>query len=218
MKSYQYDLLKTCIQQNILEFGEFKLKSGRLSPYFFNAGLFNNGQLLNQIASSYASLIHENIKQEFMLYGPAYKGIPLAASTACKLVDNYDINIEYAFNRKEEKDHGEGGSIIGASLKGNVVVIDDVITAGTSVSESIDTIHAHGAKLHAIVVALDRQEKIDDEGLSSIQKIEKEYNVAVYPLIKLDDLIEYMQAIPGYQSDIIKIEQYRKQYGIGRVD
>ena len=206
--------LKLCIENNILQFGEFKLKSGRVSPYFFNAGNFNNGYLLGGLCESYAQLIAENLDGKYMLYGPAYKGIPLAAGTAIQLSEKKQATIAYAFNRKEAKDHGEGGNIVGAKLSENVVVIDDVITAGTSVHASAQIIEAAGAKLHAIVIALDRQEVADGETTSAVNKVEGQYGVPVLSIIKLEDLIRYIAESSEFTQHSRAISQYRERYGL----
>lgn len=211
---YRADFLEMCIENHVLEFGEFTLKSGRISPYFFNAGLFNNGVLLNQLSLVYARLIVENFSHHFMLYGPAYKGIPLVAATAMQLAQNHQLNIPYAFNRKEIKDHGEGGKTVGAKLNGKVIIVDDVITAGTSVNESIEIISASGAEPCAIVIALDRQETVDGESLSAIQMIEQQYGIPVLPIIKLEDLIEYLQTAPSFRKYHQDIRRYRQVYGL----
>ena len=214
MNDYQSRFLELCIENDILLFGEFTLKSGRISPYFFNAGRFDNGLLLSRLASSYARLISDNLGSDIMLYGPAYKGIPLAAATAVQMSEKQDINIPYAFNRKEAKDHGEGGNIVGAALSGKVVVIDDVITAGTSVNESVEIIQAAGATLHAIVIALDRQEVADGDTLSAVRKIEDRYGAPVLSLIKLENLVEYIQHSPEFEHYYDSINAYCTRYGL----
>jgi len=213
MNDYQSRFLELCIQNEILLFGEFTLKSGRISPYFFNAGRFDNGLLLSQLASSYGRLISDNLGTDIMLYGPAYKGIPLAAATAVQMSEKQHINIPYAFNRKEAKDHGEGGNIVGSPLSGKVVVIDDVITAGTSVSESAEIIHSAGAELHAIVIALDRQEIADGDSLSAVKKVEDRYGAPVLSLLKLENLVEYIRDSSKFQNYFESIDAYRTRYG-----
>ena len=213
MSSYQTDFLNICVENEILMFGEFTLKSGRTSPYFFNAGKFDNGTLLARLAGSYARLIVDALGSDFMLYGPAYKGIPLAAATAVQMSEQLDVNVNYAFNRKETKDHGEGGNIVGAPLSGNVVVIDDVITAGTSVNESVDIISSAGARLHAIVIALDRQEVADGETRSAVQKIQDRLGVPVLSLIKLDNLVSYLESSADFKRHYQDIQEYRNLYG-----
>ncbi len=205
--------LELIINHDILRFGEFTLKSGRVSPYFFNAGLFNDGQLLAQLAHYYARCIASHIEGEFMLYGPAYKGIPLAAATAVQLYTQQQRNVAYAFNRKEAKDHGEGGVIVGAPLKGDVVIIDDVITAGTSVRESVDVIEAVGARLKAVVIAVDRQERAGDNVQSAVQAVEQEYGVPVHSIVGLDDIVQYAQGNSDLQANAQSIKAYQDQYG-----
>jgi orotate phosphoribosyltransferase len=214
MNDYQSDFLELCIENEILLFGEFTLKSGRISPYFFNAGRFDNGLLLSQLASSYARLISDNLGSDIMLYGPAYKGIPLAAATAVQMSEKQNINVPYAFNRKEAKDHGEGGNIVGAPLSGKVVVIDDVITAGTSVNESAEIIKSAGAELHAIVIALDRQEIADGDILSAVKKVEDRYGAPVLSLIKLENLVEYIRNSVKFEKYFDSIDAYRTRYGL----
>lgn len=213
MSNHQSEFLELCVTNKILYFGEFTLKSGRSSPYFFNAGLFNSGQLLGQLAKFYAALISSQLKDDFMLYGPAYKGIPLASAIAVRLATDQKRNVMYSFNRKETKDHGEGGNIVGATLNGNVVIVDDVITAGTSINESINIIKSAGAKPYAIAIALDRQEVADGDTLSAVQKIEQQYNVPVLSLLKLDDLVNYLQSTQEYRQYYDAIAAYRDTYG-----
>ncbi len=207
------EFLQLCIESDILRFGEFTLKSGRTSPYFFNAGLFNTGGLLAKLGKFYASLIAAEIQPDFMMYGPAYKGIPLVAAIAVQLAQFENRNIAYAFNRKETKDHGEGGIIVGADLVGDVVVVDDVITAGTSINESANIINDSGATLSAIVIALDRQEKAVGEDLSAVQIVKKKYNVPVHSLIKLDDLIEFIKSSEKFNQHVDVVVDYRDTYG-----
>ncbi len=210
---YKSEFLDLVTQNNILRFGEFTLKSGRISPYFFNAGNFDRGGLLASLAGFYARCIHDNIGADFVLYGPAYKGIPLAAATAIKLAEEFSTDIPYAFNRKEAKDHGEGGLIVGAKLEGEVVIIDDVITAGTSIRESVDIIKAQGARPSAVVIAVDRQERAGDSSRSAVQAVEDEYNIPVYSIVNLDDIVSYAEhsdAVPDRQA----VEAYRERYGV----
>ena len=212
-RNYKSDFLDLVTQNDILQFGEFTLKSGRISPYFFNAGRFDNGTLLASLASAYAQCIHNNIKSDFILYGPAYKGIPLAAATAIKLAEEYKTNIAYAFNRKEVKDHGEGGSIVGARLSGDVVIIDDVITAGTSIRESVNIIKEQGATPAAVVIAVDRQERAGDAVQSAVQSVQETYGIPVFSIINLDDIVAYSEssnAVPNPQA----VAAYRAQYGV----
>ncbi len=213
MTGYRDEFLEMCIEHHILRFGKFTLKSGRTSPYFFNAGLFNNGELLNRLSSAYARLIVEHFPCNFMLYGPAYKGIPLVAATSMQLAQNHQLHIPYAFNRKETKDHGEGGKTVGAGLNGPVIIVDDVITAGTSVHESIEIISASDAEPCAVVIALDRQETVDGESLSAVQKIERQYGIPVLSILKLEDLIGYLQTAPSFKKYHREIRKYRERYG-----
>ena len=196
-----------------MRFGEFTLKSGRVSPYFFNAGNFDRGGLLAGLARYYARCINDNISSDFVLYGPAYKGIPLAAATSIKLAEDFGRDLPYAFNRKEAKDHGEGGVIVGAQLQGDVVIIDDVITAGTSIRESVEIIEAQGATPSAVVIAVDRQERAGEGERSAVQAVEDEYGIPVYSIINLNDIVNYgthSDAVPNPQA----VEAYRARYGI----
>ena len=213
MSNFQPEFIETCIKNSILQFGEFKLKSGRISPYFFNAGLFNDGELLGHLAQYYAETISGNLESDFMLYGPAYKGIPLVAAIAVQLFQYQDRNVPYAFNRKESKDHGEGGLIVGADLHGQVVIVDDVITAGASIHESVKIIESAGAQPAAIAIALDRQEVADGDSRSAVQKIEDQYQIPVLSLLKLDSLVSYLQSTSEFQKYYDAIASYRDRYG-----
>lgn len=209
----QKAFLKTSTENAILKFGSFTLKSGRVSPYFFNAGLFSTGRLVSSLCRAYAETIEASSFQFDVLFGPAYKGIPLAAVTASKLADA-GRDVEYAFNRKEKKAHGEGGSLVGASMKGKrVLIIDDVMTAGTAVREAIDIIVAEGGTLAGIVVALDRQEVATGSELSTVALVEKEFAVKVEAIIRFEDIIEFSRE--ALSADETKsMESYREQYGI----
>ena len=212
MQQYQKDFVDFMLETGALKFGEFTLKSGRVSPYFFNAGLFNQGKHLSQLGKFYAQAIEASGIEFDVLFGPAYKGIPLATATAMALNDGFNRNVPYSFNRKEAKDHGEGGNIVGHPLEGDILVIDDVITAGTAIREAQDIIAANGATTKGVIVALDRQEKGKGE-LSAIQEVEQNFGIAVSSIINLSHLITYLKA----QNDaglIDKIESYRAQYGI----
>ena len=211
MNDQQTAFINLIIDNEIMRFGEFSLKSGRISPYFFNAGLFNTGHLLSAVGEQLAHVIHAQMRTPYMLYGPAYKGIPLASAAAIQLSLIYGGTISYAFNRKETKDHGEGGTIVGAPLQGNVVIIDDVITAGTSINESVEVIRQAGAKAAAVVIALDRQEVADGQESSAVQQVEDKFGLPVYPIIKLDNLIDYLNQSNNQYLDAVK--SYRKQYG-----
>ena len=211
MHDYQSRFVDYCLQRGALRFGEFKLKSGRVSPYFFNAGIFNLGADLAALAEFYADAIAESGIEFDLLFGPAYKGIPLAAITASALYQSHQLNLPYAFNRKEVKDHGEGGSIVGAELSGRVMIIDDVITAGTAIREAITLIEAHDARVCAVTIALDRQEKGQGE-ISAIQELEQQ-GIGVISIIKLEHILEYLQR-SGDDRHRTAIESYRDRYGI----
>ena len=215
MQDFQKDFLNFVIENEILRFGEFTLKSGRVSPYFFNAGLFNTGEKLSFLAGCYAaSIIASDIDYD-VLFGPAYKGIPLATATAMALASNHQVNKPYCFNRKEAKAHGEGGSIVGAELSGNVLIVDDVITAGTAVREAVEIISANGAKLNGIAVAMDRQEKGTGE-LSAIQEIEQSYRIKVVSIISLQNIVDYLMASENdkLQPYLDAVVAYREEFGI----
>jgi len=212
MEQYQKDFVDFTLETGVLKFGEFTLKSGRISPYFFNAGLFNTGSHLSQLGNFYAQAIEASNLQFDVLFGPAYKGIPLAAATAIALNDNFNRNVPYSFNRKEAKDHGEGGSIVGHPLEGDILIIDDVITAGTAIREAQDIINANDASTKGVIVALDRQEKGKGE-LSAIQEVEKIFGISVLSIINLSHIIDYLKA--SKNEDVVsRIESYRSQYGI----
>lgn len=212
MQDYQRDFLDFALDTGVLKFGQFTLKSGRISPYFFNAGLFNTGSALARLGRAYAQAIVDSGIEFDVLYGPAYKGIPLAAVTAAALYDTHQIDIPYSFNRKEAKDHGEGGNIVGHALEGRILIIDDVITAGTAIRESMDIIEAAGAKPAGVVIALDRQEKGKGER-SAIQEVESDYGIPVAAIARLENLISYL-AQNGDSEDLVNIRAYREQYGI----
>ena len=211
MQDYQSRFVEYCLQRGALRFGEFTLKSGRISPYFFNAGIFNRGSDLAALAGFYADAIKHSAIEFDLLFGPAYKGIPLAAITASALFQQHQIDTPYAFNRKEAKDHGEGGIIVGAEIEGRVMVIDDVITAGTAIRESMALIQSLGAQLTAVTIALDRQERGQGD-ISAIQELEGD-GVKVISIIKLEHILEYLQR-DGTNSFHAAIESYRDQYGI----
>jgi len=205
--------IELAIKKQVLKFGEFTLKSGRKSPYFFNAGYFNSGEDLNILADCYANTLVDSEADFDMLFGPAYKGIPLAAVTALALNRNHQKSVGYCFNRKEKKDHGEGGSFVGAPLQGKVVIVDDVITAGTAIRESIDLIKQAGATPSGILIALDRQEKGKSE-LSAIQEIEREFSLPVYAIICLDDLVTYLSSHAELGKFKEAMLSYRTAYGV----
>ncbi len=213
MEDYQQQFIELAIARQALCFGEYTLKSGRISPYFFNAGLFCTGRALAQVGRCYANAIIQSGVEFDCLFGPAYKGIPLAAVTAAALADHFGRDVPYAYNRKEAKDHGEGGVIVGAPLKGRILVIDDVITAGTAVREVISLIGDSGAEAAGVVIGLDRQEKGGGE-LSAIQEVEREYNISVISIIDLGQIITYLGEVDNQDADVVKIEAYRNQYGV----
>jgi orotate phosphoribosyltransferase len=213
MKNYQHEFIDFAITAGVLRFGEFTLKSGRASPYFFNAGLFNTGEHLARLGRFYAQAIVDSETEFDVLFGPAYKGIPLAVAAGIALADHQQRNVPWCFNRKEAKEHGEGGSLVGSDLTGKVLVIDDVITAGTAIRESVDIIRAAGAALGGVVIALDRQERGQGKQ-SAIQEVEAEHGITVTSIVTLAHLLEYLQAQGNRDADIAQIESYREQYGV----
>jgi len=212
MHPYQQRFIELAIAQQALTFGEFTLKSGRISPYFFNAGKFCSGAALWQLARCYAETVHASGVQFDVLFGPAYKGIPLAAATACALSEHFSIDAPYSYNRKEAKDHGEGGTIVGAKLQGRVLIIDDVITAGTAVREVMTIIRDAGAEPVGVLIGLNRQERGRGE-LSAIQEVERDYGIPVFSIISLTDILEYLRA-QGATADFDSVQNYRSQYGV----
>lgn len=214
MPDYRDKFIEFALQTGVLQFGEFQLKSGRISPYFFNAGLFYTGGALAQLGRFYARVITDADCAFDVLYGPAYKGIPLAAVTAAALYETYQRDIPYAFNRKEAKNYGEGGLIVGSPLAGQrVLIIDDVITAGTAVCESMDIIRHQGATCSGVVIALDRQER-GQNTLSAIQEISRQHQIPVIPIIRLDDMIACLAQRPALADDVSRIQAYQAKYGI----
>ena len=213
MLDYQREFLRFTLDTGVLRFGNFTLKSGRVSPYFFNAGLFNTGTSLARLGRFYASAIVNAGVPFDLLYGPAYKGIPLAAATSIALADHHHRDVPYAFNRKEAKDHGEGGDIIGSSLAGSVLIIDDVITAGTSVRESVDIIRRHGARPAGVVIALDRQERGQDQR-SAVQEVHESIAIPVFSIVALKDLITYLEELPNAGESLKAVQNYRARYGV----
>lgn len=213
MYDYQRAFIEFAISRNVLKFGEFTLKSGRVSPYFFNAGLFNSSLALAQIGSSYAAALERSGIAYDILFGPAYKGIPLVSATAIALANEYSKDVPYAFNRKEAKDHGEGGTLVGAPLQGKVMIVDDVITAGTAIREVIGLIRQAGAEPAGVLVALDRQERGSGEK-SAIQEIEAEFQIPVISIINLKQILDYLASHPTLNQYAGRIADYRAQYGI----
>ena len=209
---FRQEFIDFALNQNVLRFGEFKTKAGRLSPYFFNAGLFNDGAALDRLSQFYAMAILASGTPVDMLFGPAYKGIPLVAVSALALART-GHNLPFAFNRKEAKDHGEGGNIIGAPLTGRVLIIDDVISAGTSVRESVEIIRAAGATPCGVVIALDRMERGTGE-LSAVQEVRRDFGIPVVSVATLDDLMAYLRNRPDFKLHEEAVAHYRQQYGV----
>jgi orotate phosphoribosyltransferase len=213
MQKYQHDFIQLAIKHQALCFGEFTLKSGRTSPYFFNAGRFQTGSALAELGRFYAAAIKATNIDFDIVFGPAYKGIPLAATTAIALADHYQQDLPYCYNRKEAKDHGEGGTLVGAPLQGKVLIIDDVITAGTAVREVMSIIKAAGAAPAAVLIGLNRQEKGQGE-LSAIQEVEQSFGIPVVSIINLNHIIHYLESQSGQQDMVDNIKTYRANYGV----
>ncbi|MBK5145650.1 orotate phosphoribosyltransferase [Budviciaceae bacterium BWR-B9] len=213
MKPYQRQFIEFALNKQVLKFGEFHLKSGRISPYFFNAGLFNTGRDLALLGRFYAAALVDSGIEFDLLFGPAYKGIPIATTTAVALSEHHDRDVPYCFNRKEAKDHGEGGHLVGSPLAGRVMLVDDVITAGTAIRESMEVIRQHEATLSGVLISLDRQERGRGE-LSAIQEVKRDYQCEVITIITLDDLVEYLAEKPEMSENLIAIKAYQKEYGI----
>jgi orotate phosphoribosyltransferase len=211
---FRQEFIEFSLAQNVLRFGEFKTKAGRMSPYFFNAGLFNDGAALDRLSQFYAKAILASGIEIDSLFGPAYKGIPLVAVSALALARE-GRNLPFAYNRKEIKDHGEGGSIIGAPLAGRVLIIDDVISAGTSVRESVEIIRAAGATPCGVLIALDRMERGTGE-LSAVQEVGRDYGIPVVAVATLDDLMTYLRNHPDFKDYEAAVARYRQQYGVAR--
>ena len=213
MQDYKTQFIEFALARNVLKFGSYQLKSGRTSPYFFNAGLFNTGGDLAKLGQFYAQALEASDIQYDLLFGPAYKGIPIATTTAVALSTQHNKDIPYCFNRKEAKTHGEGGSLVGSELAGRVMLVDDVITAGTAIRESMHIIQAHNATLGGVLIALDRQERGQGE-LSAIQEVERDFDTHVISIVTLADLIEYLKKT-GLDADALaSVEAYRAEYGI----
>ncbi|EGC00217.1 MULTISPECIES: orotate phosphoribosyltransferase [Pseudomonas] len=213
MQPYQRDFIRFAIDRGVLRFGEFTLKSGRTSPYFFNAGLFNTGSALAELGRCYAAAIVDSKIPFDVLFGPAYKGIPLAATTAVSLADQHQRDVPWCFNRKEAKDHGEGGSLVGAPLAGDVLIIDDVITAGTAIREVMQIINAQQAKAAGVLIALNREERGNGE-LSAIQEVERDFGIPVVSIVSLTQVLEFLADDPQLKQHLPAVEAYRAQYGI----
>ena len=213
MQTYQREFIELALGADVLRFGEFTLKSGRTSPYFFNAGLINTGRSLAKLGQYFAETIVESGLQFDTLFGPAYKGIPLASTCAIALSEKHNRNVPYCFNRKEVKEHGEGGSLVGSPLTGKVLIIDDVITAGTAITESMDIIKANGAEAAGVVIALNRQERGKGE-LSAIQEVEQNYGIPVISIVSLEHLVAYINHQEKYAGYLDAIQAYRQKYGV----
>lgn len=213
MKAYQREFIEFALEKEVLKFGEFTLKSGRKSPYFFNAGLFNTGRDLARLGRFYAAALMDSGIEYDVLFGPAYKGIPIATTTAVALADHHDVDTPYCFNRKEAKDHGEGGNLVGSALEGRIMLVDDVITAGTAIRESMEIIKANGADLAGVLVAIDRQEKGKGE-LSAIQEVERDFGCSVVSIVSLTDLITYLEEKGDNQEHLEAVKAYRAEFGV----
>jgi orotate phosphoribosyltransferase len=221
MKDYQREFIEFAIEKQVLRFGEFTLKSGRVSPYFFNAGLFKTGGDLARLGRFYAATLMDSKIDFDLVFGPAYKGIPIATTTTVALYDHHNTDVPYCFNRKEAKNHGEGGSLVGAELEGKIMLVDDVITAGTAIRESMEIIKAHGAQLSGVLIALDRQEKGQGE-LSAIQEVERDFGTQVAAIVTLGDVVTYLEEKleekvanqPDLAENLASIKEYRLNYGI----
>ncbi|MDH5632253.1 MAG: orotate phosphoribosyltransferase [Gammaproteobacteria bacterium] len=212
MQDYEKEFLDFAIGHDVIRFGQFTLKSGRLSPYFFNAGLFNTGAMLARIGEYYAAAILDSGIEFDMLYGPAYKGIPLAAATAIALANNHDRDVPFAFNRKEAKQHAEGGIIVGAPLEGRVMIIDDVISAGLSIGEAVNVIRGMDARVAGVVIALDRQERGAGK-LAAVKEVEEKFNIQVANIVSLKTLETYLEQKGGQEEHLAAIREYRQEYG-----
>ncbi len=213
MQDYQQQFIEFALSKGVLKFGQFTLKSGRTSPYFFNAGLFNTGGDLAKLGQFYAQALQSASIDFDVLFGPAYKGIPIATTTAVALADKHGVDKPYCFNRKEAKTHGEGGNLVGSPLSGKIMLVDDVITAGTAIRESMQLIQANQAELAGVLIALDRQEKGQGE-LSAIQEVERDFNTQVVSIVSLANLVEYLTDKPEMAEHLANIQQYRVDYGI----
>lgn len=213
MQAYQREFIKFALERGVLRFGEFTLKSGRVSPYFFNAGLFDSGLALAKLGRFYAQALVVSGLSYDVVFGPAYKGIPLAATTAVALAEHHQRDTPWCFNRKEAKDHGEGGTLVGAPLAGKVVIVDDVITAGTAIREVMHIINNQGAQAAGVLIALDRQER-GTGALSAIQEVERDFNMPVISIVSLQQVLEYLAESAELKQYLPAVERYREDYGI----
>lgn len=215
--NYRQEFLDFAIEQNVLRFGEFTLKSGRKSPYFFNAGLFNTGKALALLGRWYAQALIDSGIEFDMIFGPAYKGIPLATLTAAALAEHHGRDVPYCFNRKEAKAHGEGGNLVGAPLQGRVVIVDDVITAGTAIRESVEIIRVQKATAAGVLIALDRQER-GSGLLSAVQQVEEDFGLRVASIVRLDDLIRFLGGLSSHGDALAPLREYRASYGVASTE
>ena len=213
MQAYQREFIQFALERGVLRFGEFTLKSGRVSPYFFNAGLFASGLALAKLGRFYAQALMDSGLSYDVVFGPAYKGIPLAATTAVALAEHHQRDMPWCFNRKEAKDHGEGGTLVGAPLAGNVVIVDDVITAGTAIREVMQIIQAQGAQAAGVLIALDRQER-GTGALAAILEVERDFNMPVISIVSLQQVLEYLAESAELKQYLPAVERYREDYGI----
>ena len=213
LSDYQSEFIELCMRLGVLKFGEFKLKSGRESPYFFNAGLFSSGAAIAAVGKAYADAVVASDISFDMLFGPAYKGIPLVTAATAALAEHHGIDLPFAFNRKESKDHGEGGLIVGSPLTGRVLIVDDVITAGTAIRDSIEIIRAAGAHPAGVLLALDRQERGTVSPLSAVQEVREQFGMPVIAVVSLSDLMQHMGTL-GRDADLAAMAAYRDRYGL----
>ncbi len=212
MRPYQREFIEFALELGVLKFGEFTLKSGRVSPFFFNAGLFNTGYAAARLGRFYAAAIAESKVKFDMLFGPAYKGIPLVTLAAAALAEHHGVDLPYAYNRKEAKNHGEGGEVVGAALSGRVLIVDDVITAGTAVREACQVIRGAGADIAGLVISLDRQER-GQTSQSAVQELESSLNIPVVSIVRLDDLVETLEESADFGQHLAAVLAYRRKYG-----
>lgn len=213
MRGYKQEFIELALEVGVLRFGQFKLKSGRNSPYFFNSGLFNTGYSAAKLGRTYAAAVDASGIAFDMLFGPAYKGIPLVSLTAAALAEHFGRDLPFCFNRKEIKDHGEGGAIVGAPVAGRVLILDDVITAGTAIRETITLLHQAGGEPAGVVIALDRQERGNGD-LSAIQEVEQNFKIPVASIIRLDDLVEHLEGSTAHRQFLPLVQDYRDRYGV----
>ncbi len=213
MRAYKREFIELALELGVLRFGEFTLKSGRVSPYFFNAGLFNTGYAAAKLGRFYAAAIAESEVRFDVLFGPAYKGIPLVALAAAALAEQHDIDVPYSFNRKEAKAHGEGGSIVGAPLSGRILIVDDVITAGTAMREAYQIITSAGAEIAGVIISLDRQER-GQGPYSAVQELKQSLDIPVVSIVQLDDLINILEESSEYEQYLDPVLKYRKKFGV----